>query len=262
MSQKVYKILQIYAKDIYAYTRYDENGNKKNSIYNINLIQKDDEKKLSGVFRGSINENLDLIELCKKYGYKSIVKKLGNEYYLDAFVSVSFKGKSKEYSSRKDYSDNKLIYVKRGFRGFKEILEGLSDSVYEKNGVVIAVKVDNEIKTENTNVTSLKYFKVEERNNKKYYAFTNSSAGDVKSEKLRKELYENGFSLSINGENINYKRYKRSASNARVGKCLFIREEYFKYMDSWSNFKFESFKYDDIVLAKPVEAEAYKALSL
>jgi len=43
-------------------------------------------------------------------------------------------------------------------------------------------------------------------------------------------------------------------------KKILVELEVVRY--SWSNFKFKEFKYDDIVLEKPVEAEAYKALSL
>lgn len=260
--QSTYKILQLYAKDIYANTRFDEYGNKAESTFGISLTQKGNANALSSYFKGSMNENLDILELFKQYGKTNIVKTIGNENYLTAFVTVVFKGKSTEFSARKDYRDNKLVYIRRGFKNYTEAFENLTDSVYIKNGVVITVKVDSEIVEENPNVTSLKFFEIEEKGNKKYYSFKNSSSGSVKSIKLRDELYEDGFSLNINGEIIKYKRYKRSASNARVGNCLFINEEYFDHMDLWSYFDRDDFKFDPIVESKPVEIEAYKALSL
>ncbi len=68
---------------------------------------------------------------------------------------------------------------------------------------------------------------------------------------LRSYLYEHGFSL--NG--IHYVRYKRTASSARNGSCLFIDESRFAEMMEWSKCGLRE---------KPVDAkyEAYLALTL
>lgn len=60
---------------------------------------------------------------------------------------------------------------------------------------------------------------------------------------LRNELYENGFymrEMESNTKNGRVRktrhmiRYKRSSGKSRVGKCLFIDEEYYKAMMEWS----------------------------
>jgi hypothetical protein len=107
----IYKILQLYAKDIYANTEYDGKGNKKKSKYKIDIIK---DGKLSSLFRGSMNANLDINAMCNKFG-KDIIKEYQNQLYLTDFISVCFKGKSLEYSPRVDYEDKKKIYVKRGY---------------------------------------------------------------------------------------------------------------------------------------------------
>lgn len=58
---------------------------------------------------------------------------------------------------------------------------------------------------------------------------------------IRDYLYENGFELTFKQTPTSkrytkkrYTRYKRTSGSARVGKCLFINEKYFKTMNDWS----------------------------
>ena len=44
--RKIYKMLQLYSKDIYAHTRYDEKGKGANSSFNIPLNDKKKTKEL------------------------------------------------------------------------------------------------------------------------------------------------------------------------------------------------------------------------
>ena len=60
------------------------------------------------------------------------------------------------------------------------------------------------------------------------------SSDNYTTTQLRHKLYEDGFNLSINGKIIHYKRYKRSAGSARLGKVLFIQEKYYDEMIKWS----------------------------
>ena len=39
---------------------------------------------------------------------------------------------------------------------------------------------------------------------------------------------------NINGKNRHFVRYKRTSGSARVGKCLFIDDRYYKKMLDWS----------------------------
>ena len=60
------------------------------------------------------------------------------------------------------------------------------------------------------------------------------SSDDYTTKQLRQKLYNDGFNLSINGQIIHYVRYKRSAGSARLGKVLFIQEQFYKPMMQWS----------------------------
>ena len=74
--------------------------------------------------------------------------------------------------------------------------------------------------------------------------------------KMREALYKDGFIL--NGKK--YVRYKRTASSAKSGSCLFIKEKLFKLMDSWSRTGLNKNK--DGYLNNLTSYEAYMALSL
>ena len=97
-------------------------------------------------------------------------------------------------------------------------------------------------------------------NDKGERIYDSKKANDDYSKKrteIRKELYLNGF--HINGKK--YIRYKRSASSAREGTCLFIREDLFSLMDTWSKTGLteavDKKAFDDLT-----SYEAYRALSL
>ena len=75
---------------------------------------------------------------------------------------------------------------------------------------------------------------------------------------LRQKLYNDGFNLSINNQIIHYVRYKRSCGSARLGKVLFIQEQYYEKMMKWSLCKID-------VANKKLDLaslESYVALSL
>lgn len=74
--------------------------------------------------------------------------------------------------------------------------------------------------------------------------------------KMREKLYTDGFFL--NGKK--YVRYKRTASAAKNGTCLFIKESLYKLMNSWSKTGLNEKK--DCYLDNLTSFEAYKALSL
>ena len=60
------------------------------------------------------------------------------------------------------------------------------------------------------------------------------SSDDYTTKQLRQKLYTDGFNLLINGKTIHYIRYKRSAGSARLGKVLFIQEQFYDKMMQWS----------------------------
>lgn len=51
---------------------------------------------------------------------------------------------------------------------------------------------------------------------------------------IRNQIYKYGFNIIIDGKLQHFVRYKRSSGSARVGKCLFINDKYYKKMIDWS----------------------------
>lgn len=146
-------------------------------------------------------EGKSLINATKKYGeYKTTIVKEGKE--IDLLPNL-LKG-SLPYSLENIYLDE--------LTAGKEIHKYKRDKQYSKaiinvtfnNKYVAKVKEDNE---ENT---------VDDR--------------DLSTKEIREELYNNGFTL----DGSRYVLYKRSGSKARNGQVLFIKEEYFEDMMSWS----------------------------
>lgn len=77
---------------------------------------------------------------------------------------------------------------------------------------------------------------------------------DMDTSQLREKLYNDGFNIEGN----HYVRFKRSGGSARVGKCLFIREEMFKPMMKWS---YMGLKYKEDQELDLASLEAYIALT-
>ncbi|MCD3240842.1 hypothetical protein G8T75_12830 [Clostridium botulinum D/C] len=76
-----------------------------------------------------------------------------------------------------------------------------------------------------------------------------------KTKELRQMLYKDGFII----DGIKYVKYKRSSAKARLGSCLFIKENLYNDMINWSriNIKFEENETVDLASLK-----AYESLTL
>ncbi len=62
-------------------------------------------------------------------------------------------------------------------------------------------------------------------------------ADNMSTSRIREELYSTGFIFN----KVKYKRFKRSSGSSRLGKCLFIAEEYYDEMMEWSKIGIEYF---------------------
>lgn len=208
--------------------------------------------KLSKDYKSVIDNCLELIELKKK-----LRKKLGyrvDKYYvLDEFINVSFNYSLYEYNVRKrDRINNTSIYVKSGYfvEDITEIENKLIDSVYIKDGKLIAVKTGEDIKKQNP-ITKGIFSVIDNK-----YKFL-SEKNTIKSPlELREYFYKNGFSILINGEKKEYVRYKRSTGASREGDCLFIDKASYDKMNKWSRFGI------DVKDSNRVAFEAYQSLTL
>lgn len=153
------------------------------------------------MMRKSINiisiEGKSLINATKKYGeYKTIITKEGKE--IDLLPNL-LKG-SLPYSLESIYLDS--------LTAGKEIHKYKRDKQYTK--AIINVTFNNKY------VAKAKEDTTEDK--------------DLSTKEIREELYNNGFTL----DGSRYVLYKRSGSKARNGQVLFIKEEYFEDMMSWS----------------------------
>ena len=90
-------------------------------------------------------------------------------------------------------------------------------------------------------------------NNIKFY----NNKGNITKKEIRDRLYKNGFDVIINGKKRHFVRYKRTSGSARVGKCLFIDERYYKKMLDWS---FAGIKHKETTEIDVAGVEAYISL--
>ena len=94
-------------------------------------------------------------------------------------------------------------------------------------------------------------------NDKKERVFKQKDTTEtVDAKTMRETLYLRGFVL--NGKK--YVRYKRSSGSAKAGRCLFIKENLYSFMNKWSMTDLDESK--DLCLKSLTAYEAYRALSL
>ncbi len=274
---KQYKILSLEASDLYERMNYDGRGNKiNNGTFNINIVLGEDNKYLNPSYQSSITDNLDIKEMIRTFGLAEIIKEVSiedNKYEIFLpFISLSFDYKLKYFNKRKVYDKEKrqtrTFYVRIGFFSLtnQELLNCV-DSIVRVNGEIAAVEVISGSDLEKSENTTSQVAKIDNplsffKKSKKGYEYKNSDVGSIDVLKIREDLYQKGFKIKYDDEtsDITYKRYKRSASNARSGKCIFINEKYLEHMNKWSYCSMP--EWDKRITEMPVEIEAYKSLSL
>lgn len=243
-------IPSIDAKDIYLSSHYIVDNPE-----GYNLKQKDGQYNLKR-FKNTEDFSLDLIELRKIYyrkfrrkDFSFIVKK--HEYSVNV-INVTFKYAVKEWNQIK-----KSVYVKIGYKlddlHFEDCVA--RDSNNEIVGFELNKKILNPVTLPKP--FSHKIVNVKDKKNPEiikdsyvcYYKEEHKEPKTIKSNAaLRTDLYKNGF--ICNG--IKYCRMKRSTGSARVGKCLFIREELY---DAILKFSSGGLKYN---IGDPIDLAAYE----
>lgn len=95
-----------------------------------------------------------------------------------------------------------------------------------------------------------------------------SNWGEVAVEALRKDLYENGFSVTTynhktkKSKTVQYVVYKRSSAKSRTGQCLFIKKNMYKKMIDWSRMNLPFKKGQSVDLASLLAYESLVGSSL
>ena len=246
-------IPSIDGKDVTIHN-YESNGNgytvkQRNGEWNL--------RRFKNVFDYSI----DLIE-CRKVFRKcfgsreSFSFKLKGKEYTPWIINITFNFSIKEFNrftttiNKKSYP----VYVKYGY-DLSNI--EFNDCVgFDSDGEVIAVICRKPIVMAN----QIKGFKItteynESLGKKVTYYEAKTFKTIYSADQIRYNLYENGFHV----DGVHYVRFKRSSGSARVGKCLFIREELYQPMFEKCRCGIESAKDgEEIDLAS---FEAYIALT-
>lgn len=172
-------------------------------------------------FKASLDYSLELNKLRevyeKVYRNRRFTSWIKQKEYTTYVVSVTFK-----YSVRTFNRLKKNIYVRLDTD--LEDVE-LKDSIYIKDGELLAIQIDNPVHHPVSSDILGKYFFYEDG----CYHVKSNIKTEYSIYDLRKLVYEKGFYL----DGIHFVRYKRSAGSARVGKCLFIAEPLYTQMHKW-----------------------------
>lgn len=167
-------------------------------------------------------------ELSKKiYSFEKSIKfpKKNNRFYYSGTIADSLMGR-------------KLRQVAEDRGEYQDVIKESSGSDYTDLIINLKFKQDIMIPDGNKKAYNPESKQIEETNEKKTKKL-------ISKKKLRRMAYRDG--ITING--IHYVNYQRTSSKARVGNCLFIREDYFEEMDGWQNLDipFNELKKADIV---------------
>lgn len=241
-------IPSIDAKDIYLSAHYIEENPEG---YNLKL--KDGQYNLRK-FINTLDYSLDLIELkdiyyrkFRKHDFSFRIKK--HDYSIN-IINLTFKYSVKEWNQM-----NKNTFVRLGY-DYRELTfeDGIAkNSEGEIVGIKTNEKIENPIDVpkpfvkKQVNIYDKKDKSVIKEIQTQYHKKGEPKTIKTNAE-LRTELYKDGF--ICNG--IKYCRMKRSTGSARVGKCLFIREDLYEPILKFSS---GGLKYNQ---GDPIDLAAYE----
>lgn len=208
----------------------NNNVKENNNVYIMSLeasniythLNRND--KLNTNYVGMIPYSLELLKL-QKENIKIKQDKITNKKTSDDIINVKF-----------DYEVKDSVY--------------LSEKTKEK-----LAKINKEIEdleSSKSNNIKLEKLKNYARKLEEYIEYLkDTDYKKVSQDKLREELYNNGFVLQIGKRKVKYVVYKRSSAKSRVGQCLFIKENLYKKMIKWSrmgiNFKNKEIDYPSLL---------------
>ena len=225
-------IPSIDAKDIYLSSHYQ---NENEDGYNLKL--KDGKYNLRK-FINTFDYSLDLIEIrevyFKKFRKHDFQFRVKRHDYSANIINVTFKYSVKEWNQM-----NKNTFVKFGY-DYRELVfdDGIAKN---QDGEIVGIKINEKIDIPLATLPSpfvkkeVQIFDKKDKSLLKEVQIQYDKKGEPKTLKtnaeLRKELYKTGFVC----DGFKFCRMKRSAGSARVGKCLFVREELAEPMLSFSS---------------------------
>ena len=227
-------IPSIDAKDIYISSNYISPSSRG---YTLKL--KDGQYNLRR-FINTYDFSLDLIELMdvyyKRYRRNDLSFKVKKHLYTTKVINLTFKYSVKEWNQM-----NKNTYVKFGYN-YRDLT--FNDCVAKNDmGEIVGIQVNHRVDTAVSSVELPDCFvisdiEIYDKKNKNKVTETQTQYQLTKEPKtlktnseLREELYKQGFIC----DGVKYRRFKRSSGSARVGKCIFIEEEWYETMLKFSS---------------------------
>lgn len=196
------------------------------------------------VRKGSLDDSLEVDKLRTLSNKIIQFDEKKQRYYTNDIINVTFKYSIKD---SKDL-DLKINAINNYYTSLTEIATRQYEEGFKK--------YKNKKEYESEIISLRKNMKKQIKELKNEYLYDRND--------IRDHLYENGFELTFKQTPTSkrytkkrYTRYKRTSGSARVGKCLFINEKYFKAMNDWS---FAGIPHGDGVEMDCASLEAYISL--
>lgn len=197
-------LLYFQIKDDKAIKEYEDLKKKKNAIGNSDCP---DDERFVEVQKRIEELNKEIFSFKKPIEFPD----KNNRFYYSGTIADSLMGR-------------KLRQVARSRGESDRVIRTVGDSDYTDLIINIKFKQDIMIPKGMKKVYNPQTKQIEETDEKETKRL-------ISKKKLRKMACRDG--ITING--VRYVNYQRTSSKARIGNCLFIREDYFEEMDEWQN---------------------------
>ncbi len=219
-------LLYFQIKDDKAINEYEDLKKEKKAIENSDSS---DDERLLEVQKRIEELNKEIFSFKKPIEFPD----KNNRFYHSGTIADSLMGR-------------KLRQVARSRGESDRVIRTVGDSDYTDLIINIKFKQDIMIPNGMKKVYNPQTKQIEETDEKETKKL-------ISKKKLRKMAYRDG--ITING--VRYVNYQRTSSKARIGNCLFIREDYFEEMDGWQNL---NIPFKELTKADIVSIRSYQSL--
>ncbi len=211
-------VLYFQIKDDEAIEEYEELKKEKAEIENSDNPNKD---RLIEVQRRIEELNNEIFSFEKPIEFPD----KNNRFYYSGTIADSLMGR-------------KLRQVAKDRGEYDKVIKTIGNSDYTDLIINIKFKSDIMIPDGKKRVYNPEIEQIEESDSKKTKKL-------ISKKQLRKMAYRDGITIN----DVRYVNYQRTSSKARIGNCLFIKEDYFEEMEKYQNLSipFKELKEADIV---------------
>jgi hypothetical protein len=195
--------------------------------------------RILNTYKGSMDYSLLTLHI--QDNYKRIIKFNKNieRFYSNDFITIKFKYSVNNKRWLWDNQRcNQLLLLLSIYRPYKRKLTKIKNSLKGKIQRLLAKDETNEDKLNEVNKKlALVINGITNKNNKILNIISQikkiKSKYNISTTELRDKLYENGFTINVNGIDTKFVRFARSSESARVGKVNFINEKYYDKIMQW-----------------------------